>query len=203
MGKSPSLYMLMFVTRVAIHLSVYTPGAPLNYFCNGGRGRGSPNKFHILYPKNPCLKIQQPQKISTILPWFFRVLDFEARFCSFLQHHSLWFLVLIVGSLQFADVVHSFFGSFIAHTLHAALHLVFNDFGHSLQFLAHFVAVLQFLLAPNVPLQMRFIFYTQKIPPLKFSYPKNLYYFGMPQNSPKADILVQVYPGNFCCWVTS
>ena len=51
------------------------------------------------------------------LPWFFRVLDFDAQFCSFLQHRSLRLLVLIVGGLQMFTV----FGSFIAHTLHAAL----------------------------------------------------------------------------------
>ena len=42
------------------------------------------------------------------LPRFFRVLDFEARFCGFLQHRGLQLLVIILGSLRFADVVHSF-----------------------------------------------------------------------------------------------
>ena len=37
------------------------------------------------------------------LPRFFRVLDFEAWFCGFLQHCGLRFLVLIVGGLQFAE----------------------------------------------------------------------------------------------------
>ena len=39
---------------------------------------------------------------------FFGVIDFEARFCGFLQHCGLWLLVFIIGSLRFADVVHSF-----------------------------------------------------------------------------------------------
>ena len=43
---------------------------------------------------------------GTFLPQFVEVLDFEARFCSFLHRHGLWLLVLIVGGLQFADVVH-------------------------------------------------------------------------------------------------
>ena len=34
------------------------------------------------------------------------VLDFEARFCGFLQHRGLRFLIPIVGGLRFADVVH-------------------------------------------------------------------------------------------------
>ena len=42
------------------------------------------------------------------LPRFFRVLDFEARFFGFLQHRGLRLLVLIVGGLRFADVVHGF-----------------------------------------------------------------------------------------------
>ena len=42
------------------------------------------------------------------LPWFFGVLDFEAQFCGFLQHRGLLLLVLFVGSLWFADVVHGF-----------------------------------------------------------------------------------------------
>ena len=68
---------------------------------------------------------------------FFASVFFEARFCGFPQHHGLRLLVLIVGGLWFADVVHSFFGSFITHTLLAALQCytdiavsVFNDFGH-------------------------------------------------------------------------
>ena len=36
------------------------------------------------------------------------VCGFEARFCGFLQHHGLRFLVLIIGGLRFADVVHGF-----------------------------------------------------------------------------------------------
>ena len=31
-----------------------------------------------------------------------------SRFCSFLQHHGLRLLVLIVGDLRFADGVHGF-----------------------------------------------------------------------------------------------
>ena len=46
------------------------------------------------------------------LSWFFRVLDFEARFYDFLQHHGLRLLILIIGGLWFADVV-QFFSSFI------------------------------------------------------------------------------------------
>ena len=42
------------------------------------------------------------------LPQFLGVLDFEAQFRGFLQHHGLWLLVLFVGGLQFADVVHGF-----------------------------------------------------------------------------------------------
>ena len=42
------------------------------------------------------------------LPRFFRVIDFEAQFCGFLQHHGLWLLVLIIAALWFADVVHGF-----------------------------------------------------------------------------------------------
>ena len=42
------------------------------------------------------------------LPRFFRVIGFEARFCGFLQHRGLRLLVLIVGGLRFADVVHGF-----------------------------------------------------------------------------------------------
>ena len=42
------------------------------------------------------------------LPRFLGVLDFEARFCHLLQHYSLQLVVLIVGGLQFADVVHGF-----------------------------------------------------------------------------------------------
>ena len=64
-------------------------------------------------------------------------MDFEARFCGFLQHHGLWLLVLIIGSLWFAAVFHSFLVA-LSHTLHAALEryidiaaLVFNYFGHS------------------------------------------------------------------------
>ena len=38
----------------------------------------------------------------------FGVLDFEARFCGFLQYRGLTLLVLIVGGLGFADVVHGF-----------------------------------------------------------------------------------------------
>ena len=38
------------------------------------------------------------------LPQFFRVRDFEAQFCSFLQHCNLQLLVFIVGGLQFPDV---------------------------------------------------------------------------------------------------
>ena len=41
-------------------------------------------------------------------PQFFGVLDFEARFCGFLRHHGLRLLVLIVGGLQFADVIFGF-----------------------------------------------------------------------------------------------
>ena len=37
------------------------------------------------------------------LPRFFGVLDFEARFCGFLQQRGLRFLVLIIGGLQFAE----------------------------------------------------------------------------------------------------
>ena len=42
------------------------------------------------------------------LPWFFGVLDFEARFCGFLHHHGLWLLAIIIGGLRFTDVVHGF-----------------------------------------------------------------------------------------------
>ena len=76
---------------------------------------------------------------------FFRVLDFEARFCSFLQHHGLRLLVLIIGGLQLADVVHSFSVAFITHTLRAALQRntdiaisIFNDFGHGFAFFVAF-----------------------------------------------------------------
>ena len=75
------------------------------------------------------------------------VLDFEARFCGFLQHHGLRLLVLIVGGLRFADVVHDFFGSFITYTLHAALQrYIDSGFRFStildtvLRFWAHFVS---------------------------------------------------------------
>ena len=54
-------------------------------------------------------------------PQFFGGLDFETQFCGFLQHCGLRLLVVIVGGLRFADVVHGFFGSFITRTLHAAL----------------------------------------------------------------------------------
>ena len=46
--------------------------------------------------------------LDLFLPWFLGVLDFEAQFCGFLQHRSLRLLVLILGSLRFADVVHGF-----------------------------------------------------------------------------------------------
>ena len=42
------------------------------------------------------------------LPRFFGVLDFVARLCGFLQHRGLQLLVVIMGGLQFADVVHGF-----------------------------------------------------------------------------------------------
>ena len=42
------------------------------------------------------------------LPRFFGVLDFEARFCGFLQHRGLRLLVLFVGGLQFEYVFHGF-----------------------------------------------------------------------------------------------
>ena len=46
--------------------------------------------------------------LGLFLPRFSGVLDFEVRFCGFLQHRRSWLLVLIVGSLWFADVDHSF-----------------------------------------------------------------------------------------------
>ena len=79
------------------------------------------------------------------LPRFFGVLNFEARFCSFLQHHGLRLLVLIIYGLQIC--CSWFFSGFITHTLHAALQhytdivvSVLNDFGHGFRFLVHFVA---------------------------------------------------------------
>ena len=47
--------------------------------------------------------------LTFFLPRFFRVLDFEAQFCGFLQHHNLrLYVFVILGSLRFPDVVHGF-----------------------------------------------------------------------------------------------
>ena len=56
------------------------------------------------------MKSEQPNSPlrRRTLGFAFRVLDFEAQFCGFLQHCGLQLSVLIVGSLQLADAVHGF-----------------------------------------------------------------------------------------------
>ena len=92
---------------------------------------------------------------------FFVVLDFEAQFCSFqhVQHHGLQLLVLIIGGLQFVDVVHGFSVALQlipCMSLYNATLTLWFRFSMILDvvlwFLAHFVVVLLVLLPLNVPL---------------------------------------------------
>ena len=92
----------------------------------------------------------------------FGVLDFEARFCGFLQHRGLRFLIPILYNTYRRFTVcrccSRCFGSFITHTLHVALqrytHItvsVFNDFGHGFSVLGAFCCGFSLFATPQCP----------------------------------------------------
>ena len=83
----------------------------------------------------------------TFLPWFFVVLDFDGRFCGFLQHCSLQLLVFTIGGFTVTSCCSRFFSSFTCKT-HISRATILDTV---LQFLVHFVAVFAIPQCPPPP----------------------------------------------------